>query len=43
MKPPSLFYFINFIGLYWPSGLMVSRFVSVHGFSQDLVSFVFDS
>ena len=43
MKPPSLSYFINFVGLYWPGGLMVSTFAWVNGFSRVLVSLVFDS
>ena len=43
VRPPSLPYFINFIGLYWPGGLMVSMLVSMVGFSWDLMSFVFDS
>ena len=42
MKPPSSSYFINYIGLYWPGGLMIRTLVLVDGFSCVLVSFVFD-
>ena len=43
MKPPNLSYFINFIGLYQPGGLMVSMLAWASCFSQVLVSLVFDS
>ena len=43
VKPPSLSYFINFVGLCQPGGLMVSMLARVNEFSWILVSLVFDS
>ena len=43
MKAPILSYFIDFNGLYWPGGLMVSMLAWLDGFSWVLVSFVFNS
>ena len=43
MKPPRVSYFFNFVGLYWPGGLMASMLIALDGFSRGLLSFVFDS
>ena len=43
VKPPSLSYFIDFVGLYRLGGLMVSMLASVNKFSWVLASVVFDS
>ena len=43
MKPLSLCYFINLIGLYGLGGLMVSMLTLVNEFSRVLAGLVFDS